>query len=68
MYKDFVRQLKEGDMGVYGIAVLGFFSYGIAVLGTPQCPPPEGVSAVLLSFMCLRNVPGVGAFDHLNGP
>ena len=28
----------------------------------------EGVSAVLLSFMCLWNVPGVGAFDHLNGP
>ena len=28
----------------------------------------EGVSAVLLSFLCLWNVPGVGAFDHLNGP
>ena len=24
-----------------GISVFAIFSYGIAVLGTPQCPPPE---------------------------
>ena len=23
-----------------GISVFAIFSYGIAVLGTPQCPPP----------------------------
>ena len=27
-----------------------------------------GVSAVILLFMCLWNVLGVGAFDYLNGP
>ena len=32
------------------------------------CSTTEGVSAVFLSFMCLSNVPGVGAFDHQNGP
>ena len=26
-----------------GISVFAIFSYGIAVLGTPQCPPPECV-------------------------
>ena len=25
-----------------GISVFAIFSYGIAVLGTPQCPPPSG--------------------------
>ena len=25
-----------------GISVFAIFSYGIAVLGTPQCPPPRG--------------------------
>ena len=24
-----------------GISVFAIFSYGIAVLGTPQCPPPQ---------------------------
>ena len=24
-----------------GISVFAIFSYGIAVLGTPQCPPPR---------------------------
>ena len=24
-----------------GISVFAIFSYGIAVLGTPQCPPPK---------------------------
>ena len=32
------------------------------------CSTTEGVSAVFLSFVCLSNVPGVGAFDHQNGP
>ena len=26
-----------------GISVFAIFSYGIAVLGTPQCPPPSTV-------------------------
>ena len=26
-----------------GISVFAIFSYGIAVLGTPQCPPPQGL-------------------------
>ena len=32
-----------------GISVFAIFSYGIAVLGTPQCPPPwiSGTPAVL---------------------
>ena len=29
-----------------GISVFAIFSYGIAVLGTPQCPPPFVVSAL----------------------
>ena len=28
-----------------GISVFAIFSYGIAVLGTPQCPPPLGVTS-----------------------
>ena len=27
-----------------GISVFAIFSYGIAVLGTPQCPPPQNES------------------------
>ena len=27
----------------HGISVFAIFSYGIAVLGTPQCPPPYGL-------------------------
>ena len=26
-----------------GISVFAIFSYGIAVLGTPQCPPQHGL-------------------------
>ena len=26
-----------------GISVFAIFSYGIAVLGTPQCPPPKEI-------------------------
>ena len=25
----------------YGISVFAIFSYGVAVLGTPQSPPPQ---------------------------
>ena len=37
----------------HGISVFAIFSYGIAVLGTPQCPPPiqrrsEGLCGTLL--------------------
>ena len=28
----------------HGISVFAIFSYGIAVLGTPQCPPLEGLA------------------------
>ena len=33
-----------------GISVFAIFSYGIAVLGTPQCPPPGALSPVLENF------------------
>ena len=29
-------EVKEGDMGVYGIAVLGFFPCGISVIANEQ--------------------------------
>ena len=32
-----IESLKEGDMGVYGIAVLGFFSCGISVILILMC-------------------------------
>ena len=32
-----------------GISVFAIFSYGIAVLGTPQCPPQKGVRKGALS-------------------
>ena len=38
-----------------GISVFAIFSYGIAVLGTPQCPPREGTSgylAIVLFHYC----------------
>ena len=31
-YLSFISVVMEGDMGVYGIAVLGFFSCGISVI------------------------------------
>ena len=39
-----------------GISVFAIFSYGIAVLGTPQCPPQEvaelmGVIIFLVCFL-----------------
>ena len=46
-----------------GISVFAIFSYGIAVLGTPQCPPLEGPPAYSNSpersnflYIPLRNV------------
>ena len=32
-----------------GISVFAIFSYGIAVLGTPQCPPPTAYPNSLAS-------------------
>ena len=32
-----IESLKEGDMGVYGIAVLGFFSCSISVILILMC-------------------------------
>ena len=32
-----VKSIIEGDMGVYGIAVLGFFSCGISVIWILTC-------------------------------
>ena len=40
-----------------GISVFAIFSYGIAVLGTPQCPPRIGVSKYSCSsFQPLENM------------
>ena len=36
------------DFG-HGISVFHNFSFGIAVLGTPQCPPREGAKYLLSS-------------------
>ena len=36
-----------------GISVFAIFSYGIAVLGTPQCPPPHKPSSVSGGFIIL---------------
>ena len=35
-----------------GISVFAIFSYGIAVLGTPQCPPPYWPEKLLLLTSC----------------
>ena len=39
-----------------GISVFAIFSYGIAVLGTPQCPPPFPVQGCPLRFSFLRKL------------
>ena len=36
-----------------GISVFAIFSYGIAVLGTPQCPPLLGFSCISWNFKLL---------------
>ena len=39
-----------------GILVFAIFSYGIAVLGTPQCPPPLPFWYCLLICVCKIHV------------
>ena len=34
-----------------GISVFAIFSYGIAVLGTPQCPPPISYAIILFEII-----------------
>ena len=42
--------LTEGDMGVYGIAVLGFFSYGISVILILTCGIAVSSSSAVCGF------------------
>ena len=42
--------LREGDMGVYGIAVLGFFSYGISVISILTCGIAVSSSSAVCGF------------------
>ena len=52
-----------------GISVFAIFSYGIAVLGTPQCPPPcIVVVSVLVSGLIGAFSGGrlLGHLRHLN--
>ena len=54
-----------------GISVFAIFSYGIAVLGTPQCPPPLSVGN-LSGFMPISvdgrpNRKNEVAFSNLSG-
>ena len=44
------RRKEEGDMGVYGIAVLGFFSCGISVILILTCGIAVSSSAAVCSF------------------
>ena len=41
---------KEGDMGVYGIAVLGFFSCGISVISILTCGIAVSSSSAVCGF------------------
>ena len=38
-----------------GVSVFAIFSYGIAVLGTPQCPPPVSLSRSIEAAYKLSN-------------
>ena len=38
-----------------GISVFAIFAYGIAVLGTPQCPPPLETNQSVLTAICVEN-------------
>ena len=40
----------EGDMGVYGIAVLSFFSYGISVISILTCVIAVSSSSAVCGF------------------
>ena len=42
-----------------GISVFAILFYGIAVLGTPQCPPPCGKQILLLLTFQLTKVTGI---------
>ena len=46
----FYRQSMEGDMGVYGIAVLGFFSCGISVILILTCGIAVSSSSAVCGF------------------
>ena len=39
-----------------GISVFAIFSYGIAVLGTPQCPPQKTTQLLLIEQICLKGL------------
>ena len=43
-------KVKEGDMGVYGIAVLGFFSRGISVILILMCGIAVSSSSAVCGF------------------
>ena len=45
-----VKLLTEGDMGVYGIAVLGFFSCGISVILILTCGIAVSSSSAVCGF------------------
>ena len=45
-----LKNLEEGDMGVYGIAVLGFFSYGISVILILTCGITVSSSSAVCGF------------------
>ena len=46
----FVSPIIEGDMGVYGIAVLGFFSCGISVILILTCGIVVSSSSAVCGF------------------
>ena len=46
-----------------GISVFVIFSYGIAVLGTPQCPPPLGGLLCSTTVLCKRIVFAMNASE-----
>ena len=48
--KTLANMLYEGDMGVYGIAVLGFFSCGISVILIFTCGIAVSSSSAVCGF------------------
>ena len=45
-----LKTLEEGDVGVNGIAVLGFFSYGISVILISTCSIAVSSSSAVCGF------------------